>query len=462
MRTSYERGPTIAAPFPGVGTTTGRVVTARVRRKSRDSAGDWNWLLRGSLTLLILVFVGRIQEAIPIPGLSKVPFGNIAVLFTVIGLVQSGLHRDLGRIVASPQGRLAAAFLGVAAFSIPFALWPGGAALSFVELLTTWVLYVLIVLSVRRPEHLAYVAIVFALAAAILVSAYVKDWLVGVGDLTEQEFVAFDRNDVALLSVMAIPLALVLTVKSGIRTWIGFALAGFLALGVVATDSRGGFLALAVTGGLMLVNSRALRGSKRIVLISVGVVILLAGGSTEYWERIEAVFTSPSTDYNVTSRDGRLEVWKRGIGYFADNPLTGVGLGNFPVAEGESLKNEGYGVKWNTAHNAYILAAADLGIGGILVFVALLWSVLRQARRSARPPRRGRAPPNAEFLILAEATKFSVIGYAVAAIFLSVTYTVPFVFIVAMGASLSLLSPTTNLVRDSNHMAPRRRRQMSN
>lgn len=420
-----------------------RAPNARSGKRINTIRGDWSRLHRWSLSLLILVFVGRIQEAVPIPGLSSLPLGNVAVLLCAVAIVKSGYHRDFGRLLQTRLGVLGAAFLGVAVLSVPFALWPGGAARGLVSFLTVSVLYVLVVLSVRRPEHLAYLASVFAIAVAILVSFYVKDWLVGGGAMTEQEFVAFDRNDVALLAVMGIPFALVMTVGGGFRAWVGFGLAAFLALGVVTTDSRGGFLALAVMGTVMLAYGRMLSAQRKVTLVLVGTLALLAGGSSEYWERIEAVFTSPSADYNFTDRDGRIEIWRRGAGYFLENPLTGVGIDNFRVAEGQSLSNDGFGVKWNTAHSAYILAAAELGIGGIALFLALLWSIGGQAKKAAGTRRQRRSPPEKELAAVAEATRYSLVGFVVAALFLSVTYNVAFVFLVAVGASLSLLTRTT-------------------
>lgn len=438
LRLSRDAGLAVHERYPLAATGPGRSSVRSVVGPRSGNRRDWNRLLTWSLSLMILVFIGRVQEAIP--GIPNIQLGNIAVLLTLVGMVQLGYLRDAVRALSPPQSRLMLGFVGIAAFSVPFALWSGGAFQSLLGFLKTLVLFVMIVIAVRRPKHLTHLTTVFAISAAILVNAYVIDWLVGGGALTEQEFVAFDRNDVALLSVMAIPFALLLTIKGGIRSWAGFALAGFLALGVVATDSRGGFLALAATSAMMLFSSRILSAGKKVVLVSVGVAALMVGGSAEYWERIEAVFTAPSADYNFTSRDGRIQVWERGIGYFLEHPLTGVGIGNFPVAEGESLTDEGFGVKWSTAHNAYILAAAELGIGGLLLFLAILLSVSRQAKHSGSGRKRGRAPPDSELVAVAEATRYSVLGYSVGAIFLSVTFSVSFVFLVAIGASLNLLT----------------------
>jgi len=456
LHVNHESG--VAVHRPGRGAST----IPRLRPADRGSVPrigsrhDWNRLLSWSLSLVVLVFVGRVQEVLP--GLSNLPLGNIAVLLSLIGLIQLGYLRDAGRIVSTTQGRTMVSFVGIAAFTVPFALWPGGAFLSFVALLKTSVLFVLIVIAVRRPKHLMQLTLVFAVAVAILASAYVVDWLIGGGSLTEQDLVAFDRNDVALLAVMGIPFALAITVRRRAWTWVGFALAGYLSLAVVATDSRGGFLALLATGLVMIVHGRFLSPAKKTTLIAVGVVALMIGGSSEYWDRIEAVFTSPSSDYNFSSTDGRIEIWKRGVGYFLDDPITGVGIGNFPIAEGETFKDADKGFKhWSAAHSAYILVAAELGIGGLVLYLALLWGIWRQGARTERIARRIRAGPSRELAAIAEATRYSTVGFVIGAAFLSVTYSVSFVFLVATGVSLGLLGAEQRVLRPSGRaLSPER------
>lgn len=416
-----------------------RVSRTRIKGRPEVPFRKWTFLLGLSVTMVLLVFVGRVQEKIP--GFSSVPLGNVFVLLSVVGLAQVGYLKDMHRIIATKQGKLAAWFVAFAVLSVPFALWSGGALTALLAFLTTGTLFVLLVLAVRRPSQLLYVTSVFAIGAAILVSAYVVDWLFGSGALTKQEFVAFDRNDVALLSVMGIPFALAITVRKGRWSWLGSALAAFLALGVIATNSRGGFLALAATALFILLHSRFLSSGRKIALVVAGAAVLMVGGSSEYWERIEAIFVAPSADYNVTSPDGRIEVWKRGVGYFVSNPLTGVGIGNFPIAEGQTFRNAEKGFKhWSAAHNSYILVAAELGIGGLLVFLALLWSVARQARETVRLTRRRHRSSHSELSAVAEATQYSLVGYAVGGAFLSHTFAVSFVFLVAVGACLGLLT----------------------
>ena len=70
----------------------------------------------------------------------------------------------------------------------------------------------------------------------------------------------------------------------------------------------------------------------------------------------------------------------------------------FPVAEGTIFvplaaraEAVGHGLKWNAAHNSFVEIGAELGIPGLLVFLALLICTYRSAMRVAydalaRPP----------------------------------------------------------------------------
>lgn len=109
------------------------------------------------------------------------------------------------------------------------------------------------------------------------------------------------------------------------------------------------------------------------------------------------------------------------------NPLFGVGAGNFPTAEGTIsvvARNApiGKGVKWYEAHNSFVQVGAELGVPGLLLFVAMLASAFRMlavVRRTVQRSTRDRSPPPAA---LAETLQASLVGYVVGGFFLSLAY----------------------------------------
>lgn len=420
-------------PEPGVGMTS-----------SAGSSVSWSFWLRVSVVAFILVYVGRIHEALP--GVGRIPVGNVVTLAVGGLLVLGGYLQRIPALGRVSTLRWTAAFVALAALSIPFALWPGGAAGIWIGILKSWLMVALLPLLITTTGDLRLIVRAFTVAAAVLVAGYVLEAFPGLGGFIDQESLSFDRNDVALLAAMAIPFSLAWAQTRGRIRYLGYGLAGFLVAGIIATGSRGGFLAMAAIGIAFLVRSKILSGPKKALIAAVAIGLASYAGSGEYWDRVEAIFVNPTEDYNFEAREGRIEIWKRALGYAADDPVTGVGIGNFPVAEGSTLENLGWGVKWSTAHNAYLLVLAELGLPGFLVFMFIIWSIWTAVRDGRRFQHRQRAPPSSalaaeayELSTIADATGLALLGYMVGAMFLSVAYTVAFAFLVAVGAALHLL-----------------------
>jgi O-antigen ligase len=200
---------------------------------------------------------------------------------------------------------------------------------------------------------------------------------------------------------------------------LGLGGAGILMLGAVLSGSRGGFLALIAVGLYGLFRLSAVRASKRIGITVAAAAVLLAFGGQSYWERMRSIL-KPQEDYNWAgqSESGRIEVWRRGIGYMLANPLFGVGVDQFGVAEGtmapEAQRQQfGLGFKWSAAHSSYVQIGAEIGAFGLLSFVAMLWFAFREARRI------GRTALAPEDRLLGQAFGALVVGFAVGGAFLS-------------------------------------------
>jgi O-antigen ligase len=65
---------------------------------------------------------------------------------------------------------------------------------------------------------------------------------------------------------------------------------------------------------------------------------------------------------------------------FVDHPVLGVGLGCYPQANAMYSPVLGY----LDTHNTYLNLAAELGVPGLLLWLALVASVLRHVRRCRR------------------------------------------------------------------------------
>jgi O-antigen ligase len=120
-----------------------------------------------------------------------------------------------------------------------------------------------------------------------------------------------------------------------------------------------------------------------------------------------------------SSTTERLESWSAALDLFIEHPLRGVGHAMFT------------GHHYLTAHNSYLLAAAEMGIVGLLLFVGLLYACGKTLGTALRFYPVGHAPPRRWATALLAAFG----GLTVGMFFLSFTYhNVLWIFVGLCGA----------------------------
>ena len=280
----------------------------------------------------------------------------------------------------------------------------------------------------------------------------------------------YDANDLALVANVTLPLLLWWYADKANRGGrVALALIPIPLWVLLQTGSRGGFLGLAATAiGFIIVGFSHARPRLRRITIAVAAVGMLSLPlvPSDYVGRMGTIFNLQE-DYNVTSRTGRIAVWKRGIGYGLSRPVFGVGIDNFNTAEGrlsdvaQNLR-AGEGFKWSTAHNSFVQLWAELGPAAALLFAwavaRLTWSLLtwRSGGRAPPPPKRS---DELDMSYLAPLLGVSLVGLVVSAIFLSFAY-YPLTYMMlglAGGALIQTSSETDQRVRRSSRTARRTR-----
>lgn len=240
---------------------------------------------------------------------------------------------------------------------------------------------------------------------------------------------SYDPNDIAMVAGMSIPFIMYWMWRGGFFMkgicLVSLLLTVFL---IYRTGSRGGMVCAAVSFTSLLLMPE-LGGFMRLGLLSA----MLFGGAAAtqthtFRSLIEGV---KGEDYNATAEDGRLEIWKRGIGYAARNPLTGVGVKCFEIAEGtlSGRDNNVRGVRWAAAHNSFVQVLAETGLPAFLCWMGMIgssyWGIRRQ-RSNLRPWRYD--PDIRPFYAFAGAVQCSILAYCVGGFFLSAGYT-PFLYL---------------------------------
>ena len=171
-------------------------------------------------------------------------------------------------------------------------------------------------------------------------------------------------------------------------------------LGLALTMSRAGLIAQIVA--LLVVWYRIAREKGFLILtLSVALLCVIALVLPDaFWKRAGTIV--PSIKRQENTFGVRVRLWKVGWRMIEDRPVTGVGPGNFMAAFPHYGPGELVSKKLVT-HNAYVGVAAEQGLVGAVLFLALHLIALREARRAIRAGEEGASRELRCFAVAAEA-----------------------------------------------------------
>lgn len=398
-----------------------------------------------ALCLMLLTYVWRLQDLIPVLGRLKLTvLASVAALG--LFLVGGRLAHLPGRL-RHPVFRVVLVILALAVLSVPGAVYPGYTFRFLTDdHVKTLLFMAMLAASIRSPHDVErYMAVHVAGATAYCLTVLSRYSPGEDGRLAG--LIYYDANDLAMVLVCTLPM-LVYLARPGRPAVVRLVLVGALGLFVVSivqTGSRGGFLGLVAVFGVMLVRFTTVSRGQRIGAAALVAAGLAATADGQFWGRI-ASLANPSEDYNWSgnSANGRMEVWKRGVGYMLEYPVFGVGAAGFGAAEGrlspmaQSFDVTGRGFKWSAAHNSFVQVGAELGVPGLIAFLALLAVAFRATRRIAAGARGARAPPAAA--TMAQVLMAALVGYVVSGFFLSQAYSAYLHTVLAMIVGLEAVS----------------------
>lgn len=181
-----------------------------------------------------------------------------------------------------------------------------------------------------------------------------------------------------------------------IEQWLMLAAIAVGGVVIALTQSRGGALGMIAALAVIWIQ---LTGRTRLITAGIAVVALAgflvtSPGQSQVDRFLELRSESSSTEDRSEAAyragAGRGALWAAAIDMIEDNPLTGVGAGEFDEHYRE------YAVSWleryprGQAHNVWLQMGAQAGIWGIMAYAwwlaASLWSVITARRRvDSRP-----------------------------------------------------------------------------
>jgi hypothetical protein len=342
--------------------------------------------------LLLFTIVAFVAPQAMFPSLQELSIGRLTAGLAIATYVMHRLAHGRSLSVGAPECRLMVWFVLLAAVSIPFSLWPGGSR----DMLTGYLLksaavFFLIANLVDTPDRMrTFVGLLLA-CGAIIASEAVSEYL-GLGDLTLTSRIrGYESGLTANANDLAMTLNLIIGLAAGLyratRNQAGrlvlLAAIGLCAAGVVVSFSRAGLLGLVTIG--VIYHARLFRDRAWVAAGSLAALLLAASVllPTGYLDRLQSAFDSSveAVGYGSVTATARLELLKQGLISALKRPL-GAGLGMDILA----LREDGMGT-WTATHNAYLQIALELGVPGLLIFLALIRETLVGLLRALRETR---------------------------------------------------------------------------
>ena len=198
---------------------------------------------------------------------------------------------------------------------------------------------------------------------------------------------------------------------------------------IILTESRGGFI------GLVSVAIYCwLRSNKKVVLgVLMGLLAIfaLAVAPGSYWDEIQSIKTENTEANPYGTGAQRVYSWKLGWKMFLENPVIGVGQGNYAWNVGET--EEEAGVNWKTrsirgraAHSLYFTLLPELGIVGGTLYLLMIFISFKDLKNIKDTLIKRKTLVSDEYYkkvyYLALALEASLIGFLVSSIFISTLY----------------------------------------
>ena len=437
------RGSQVVPAAAGVARLKQRIAVARERY-------DWDYLWMLAFTALLFF---RPQDH-----LAALESLHLAELTAIAGLAAMAVRRlRAGQTIAKVNAEVIGVIMlgAVIVLTIPFSIWPGGSLKVFSDIYVKIILiFALMMSTITSPRRLRQMTWIMIIASGYIAGRGVFDYLRGV-NLVEGDRLRgavggmFENpNDLALnlVTFLAPTLFIIIQDKKMSRRLFALLLAALMLAATVATKSRSGFLGLVAMGLVVVYYTARVKPGVVLAVVVAGLLAIPAMPSS-FWTRMDSIMNA---DEDATgSRAARMRLLNQGVEVFADNPLTGIGAGQF-----QNYAGPGVVEKWRVTHNVWLQVASELGMFGVMAFLFLVvraYMANFRALRMLRTPRkkttaapsvqkaRGHLTMTAnEFVILdtnARGMIAALVGWTVCAFFASVAFNWTFYYVLALSVA---------------------------
>jgi putative inorganic carbon (HCO3(-)) transporter len=368
----------------------------------------------GAMLYLICLYV-RPFEILPIP--PSIPVMKLLAAGTLaIWLLHVIIYRKR-TFVKAPQNMLMIAFLAVLMAS--HKAYIHGILNAFSEFSKIVIIYFLLTNLVTNERRLKATIWVLILCTTYLaVQGVLLSMGIAIGGINFSQGVRVqstgifgDPNDLAMTLIIGLPFIFhfFFSERFALKRIILVAFGGLMLYCILLTGSRGGMIGLAVVAYLLLrKKTGAIVGA---VLTFVCLVGFLAMAPSYTVERLRSASLSEGTGHS------RIEHWYDGWNMFLSNPITGVGMNNYPDHAAGFV-----------AHNSFIHVAAETGMVGLLIWMGLFYFAFKNLVAVERKV--GKIEQTSFDWTMSNSLKASLIGFVVCGFFLSRQYQyIPYILI---------------------------------
>lgn len=271
------------------------------------------------------------------------------------------------------------------------------------------------------------------LNSARAVTAGVDDTVNGVGGYSNG-FLA-NASELGLAVLILVPFAYYLFpyMKKNFSKILMASMLIIFFVSLVACGARGAFVGIVAVLFVLFLKSQ-----KKILMAFSGLILLAVAIPLVPERYIERIASTANYETDE-SANIRLTLWSAGVRMVADRPLLGVGVGNFSTAYGSTYRQEDSANLWWEPHNNFIQSASEMGLLGLVTFVALMVVTFRENKRS-RIALRAAGEDKVFLTSYMQAIDIGLIGYIVSGCFITSTY-YPHLYLMAMLArTCSVLS----------------------
>ena len=385
---------------------------------------DSSMLKRKSMApfYLIIIFLameyGRPQELLSFISYLHIP-AVVITLLTFYGLFIKRFQWD------DKQTLLYVLLLVFMVIHGPMAVNNYWALRVFIAMIINFIAYLSICNYVDSEEKYAKLVSVWLVIHIFMAIIGIKNYGAGIGGFLG------DENDFCMTLNMIIPFSFFLAVSSSGKNKIYYILLTCLFVFVIIlTRSRGGFVGLCVMFLYCWLRTKKKIITGLFLVLLVGFAVIFAPSS--YWNRMETIQTEGAS---AGTGEERVYEWKIGWHIFLDNPIMGVGQGNFPFVfkkyEVEVMGGEdpfyGRSVAGRAAHSVYFTLLPELGLIGLFIFSGIVYYNLRDVGKikSLLDNKRRLNVSKIigdKYYYMAVALEGSLISYLVSGIFISILY----------------------------------------